>query len=115
VVAGSAEGGPSGSRGVVTATRRAATLNAAIASAAWRGDSRGLIQPVACFGIVIANAKQYFVNKLSRMHISIVQGIKLLSKIIGDVGILGRQIKIKARHQRSQAHAKICVCLEQTL
>jgi hypothetical protein len=58
----------------------------------------------------LANAQQYFVNKLSRMHISVVQAIKLFSKIIGDnMGILGRQIKIKARHQnlRSQAHAKI--------
>jgi len=38
----------------------------------------------------MANAKQYFVNKLSRVHISIVQGIKLFSKIIGDMAIPGR-------------------------
>jgi hypothetical protein len=38
----------------------------------------------------MANAKQYFVNKLSRVHISIVQGIKFFSKIIGDMAIPGR-------------------------
>jgi len=47
----------------------------------------------------MANVERYFVNKLSPVLISIVQGIKLFSKIIGDMGILGRQIKIKARHQ----------------
>ena len=35
----------------------------------------------------MANVKQYFVNKLSRMHISVVQGIVLFSTIIGDMGI----------------------------
>ena len=47
----------------------------------------------------MANAKQYFVNKLSRVQISINQRIKLFSTVVGDMGILGRQIKIKARHQ----------------
>jgi len=41
----------------------------------------------------MANVERYFVNKLSPVLISIVQGIKLFSKIIGDMGILGRQIK----------------------
>ena len=52
-----------------------------------------------CFQIVMANVNQYLVNKLSSMLISIVQGSKLFSIIIGDMGVLGRQIKIKARHQ----------------
>jgi hypothetical protein len=47
----------------------------------------------------MANAKQYFVNKLSRVQISIIQRVKLFSTVVGDMGILGRQIKIKARHQ----------------
>jgi hypothetical protein len=46
--------------------------------------------------------------------ISIIQGSKLFSTVVGDMGVLRRQIKIKARHQNSpsQAHAKICACLE---
>jgi len=47
----------------------------------------------------MANAKQYFINELSRVHIGIIQGIKLFSTVIGDMGIPRRQIKIKARHQ----------------
>ena len=66
--------------------------------------------------IVVANVKQYFVNKLSRMHISIVQGIKLFPKIIRDIGILRSQIKIKAWHQiLHHTHTpRSCACLERT-
>jgi hypothetical protein len=58
-----------------------------------------------CFRIVMANVKQYLVNKLSSMLISIIQGSKLFSSIIGDMGILRSQIKIKVRHQNSPSHA----------
>jgi hypothetical protein len=51
------------------------------------------------FHIVVANVKQYLVNKLLSMLISIIQGSKLFSTVIGDTSALGRQIKIKARHQ----------------
>ena len=43
-----------------------------------------------CFCIVMANVKQYFVNKLSRVLISIIQGSKFFSTIIGNMIILGR-------------------------
>jgi hypothetical protein len=36
----------------------------------------------------MANAQEYFVNKLSRMHISIVQDSKFFSTIVGDMVIL---------------------------
>jgi hypothetical protein len=49
--------------------------------------------------IVMANAKQYFINELSRVYIGIIQVIKLFSTVIGDMGVLRRQMKIKARHQ----------------
>jgi len=66
-------------------------------------------QDLPCFRIIMANVKQYFMNKLSRMLISIIQRRKLLSTVVGDIGILGRQIKIKARHSKSpsEAHANI--------
>jgi hypothetical protein len=51
------------------------------------------------FRVLMADAKHYFVNQLSRMHISIIQGSNLLSAVVWDMGILGRQIKIEARHQ----------------
>src|SRR5215472_6132828 len=63
------------------------------------------------FRIVMANPKQYLINQLSRMRISIVQRIKLFSTAIGDVGILGHQIKIKAWHEKSPS-PRVCVCLE---
>jgi hypothetical protein len=44
----------------------------------------------------MANVKQYLMNKLSRMLISIIQGIELFSTVVGDGCIIGRQIKIKA-------------------
>jgi hypothetical protein len=47
----------------------------------------------------MANVKQYLMNKLSSMLVSIIQGSKLFSTVIGDMGVLGRQIKIEARHQ----------------
>ena len=43
-----------------------------------------------CFRIIRANVKQYFMNKLSRMLISIIQSMKLLSTVVRDMGILGR-------------------------
>ena len=43
-----------------------------------------------CFCIVMANVKQYFVNKLSRVLISIIQGSKFFSTTIGNMIILGR-------------------------
>jgi hypothetical protein len=51
-----------------------------------------------------------------RVLISIVQGSKLFPAVVGDMGVLRRQIKIKARHENSpsQAYAKICACLERT-
>jgi hypothetical protein len=66
-------------------------------------------QDLPCFRIIMANVKQYFMNKLSRMLISIIQRRKLLSTVVGDIGILGRQIKIKARHSKSpsEVHANI--------
>jgi hypothetical protein len=54
----------------------------------------------------MANAKHYFINKLSCMLISIIQRIKLFSTVVGDMGILGRQIKIKARHSKSPSQAR---------
>jgi hypothetical protein len=61
----------------------------------------------------MANAKQYFVNKLSRIHISIVHGIKLFSKIIGDIGILGRQInKSAASESPFTGSCQDCACLK---
>jgi len=38
----------------------------------------------------MANVKQYSVNKLSCVLMSIIQVIKLFSTVIGDVAILGR-------------------------
>ncbi len=43
-----------------------------------------------CFCIVMANVKQYFVNKPSRVLMSIIQGSKFFSTIIGNMIILGR-------------------------
>jgi hypothetical protein len=49
------------------------------------------------------------------MLISVIQGSKLFSAVIGDMGILGREIKIEARHQiLHHAHAEISACLECT-
>src|SRR5215469_8783548 len=60
----------------------------------------------------MANVKQYLMNKLSSMLISIIQGSKLLSTIIGDMGVLGRQIKIEARHQilHQMNLPTLCLC-----
>jgi hypothetical protein len=63
--------------------------------------------------IVMPDVEQYFVNKFTRMLISIIKGSKLFSTMIGDVGVLGRQIKIKARHQIPiEQNVKIRACLE---
>jgi hypothetical protein len=62
----------------------------------------------------MANMEKDFVNKLPRMLISIIQGSKLFSTIVGDMVILRRQIKIKARHQNSPSQAHASACLERT-
>jgi hypothetical protein len=69
-----------------------------------------------CFRILIADVKQYLVYEVSSMLTGIIQGSKFFSTIIGDTVFLGCQIKIEARHQNSpsQAHAKICACLQRT-
>jgi hypothetical protein len=38
--------------------------------------------------ILMVNVKQYFVNKFSRVLISVIQGRKLFATFIGDMGIL---------------------------
>ena len=53
----------------------------------------------------MANVKQYLVNKFSSMRISIIQGSKLFSSIIGDMGILGRHIKIDMKSESVGHHA----------
>ena len=50
------------------------------------------------------------------MLVSIIQRIKFFSTVVGDSGILGRQIEIKAWHQilRHRHIASFCASLEQT-
>jgi len=52
----------------------------------------------------MGNVKQYLLNKLSSVLVSIIQGSKLFSTIVGDIGILRREIKIKARYKNSPSH-----------
>jgi hypothetical protein len=56
--------------------------------------------------------EHYLVNELPRVLISIIQGSKLFSTVVGDMGVLRRQIKIKARHQNSPSQAHASACLE---
>jgi hypothetical protein len=60
----------------------------------------------------MANVKQYLMNKFSSMLASIIQGSELFSTVIGDMGVLGHQIKIEARHQilHQMNLPTICVC-----
>src|SRR5215475_4930444 len=40
-----------------------------------------------CFHVIWADMKQYLINKLSRVIISVIQGTKLFSMIVRDVAI----------------------------
>jgi hypothetical protein len=40
--------------------------------------------------ILMVNVKQYLMNKLSSMLVSIIQGSKFFPSIVGDMTILGR-------------------------
>ena len=46
-----------------------------------------------CFRVLMANMEKDFVNKLPRMLISIIQGSKLFSTIVGDMVILDARLK----------------------
>jgi hypothetical protein len=49
-------------------------------------------------GIVVANVKQYLIDEFARVLISVSQRIKLLSTVIRDIVLVGREMKIKTRH-----------------
>jgi len=50
------------------------------------------------FRIIMADMKQYLIDELPCAVISVIQRIKLISDIIGDTALLGRQMKIEAWH-----------------